>query len=206
MAEKALTDLMEKVVQDRQKREEEFAAERARREEEIQSERARLEEERGAREKEVQRQMDFMQEQVERLMKMVESSTATDSSKLATSSRLGVKLVALNEKDDIEAYLVTFERIMEGQKIEKTNWAHYLAPQLTGRAQLAFAALPSADASNYDALKAAILTRYDINEEAYRRRFRSASRGRGETNRELAIRMMDLQAKWLRNCKTIEDI
>ena len=95
---------------------------------------------------------------------------------------------------------------MEGQKIEKANWAHYLAPQLTGKAQLAFAAIPSADASNYDALKAAILICYDINEEVYRRRFRSAARGRGETNRELAVRMMDLQAKLLRGCKTVEEI
>ena len=30
---------------------------------------------------------------------------------------LQVKLVALSEKDDIEAYLVTFERIMEAYKV-----------------------------------------------------------------------------------------
>ena len=95
---------------------------------------------------------------------------------------------------------------MEGQRIEKANWAHYLAPQLTGKARLAFAALPSTDASNYNALKAAILIRYDINEEAYRCRFRSATRGRGETNCELAVRIMDLQAKWLQGCKTVEEM
>ena len=206
MAEKRLAELMEQMIQDRREREQEVAAERARREEEIRAERARLEEERVTREREVQRQMNFMQEQMNRLMKVVEYSKTGDSSKLAPGSKLSVKLVALAEKDDIEAYLVTFERIMEGQKIEKANWAHYLAPQLTGKAQLAFAALPSADASNYDALKAAILIRYDINEEAYRRRFRSAARGRGETNRELAVRMMDLQAKWLRGCKRVEEI
>ena len=62
------------------------------------------------------------------------------------------------------------------------------------------------DSGSYDKIKTAILQRYDINEEAYRRRFRSASRKEGESNRELAIRMMDWQGKWLRECKTIEDV
>ena len=54
-----------------------------------------------------------------------------------------------------------FERMMEGQKIEKANWTQYLAPQLTGGVHLAFAALPSKDSGVYDTLKAAILTRYE---------------------------------------------
>ena len=71
---------------------------------------------------------------------------------------MGVKLVPLTEKDDIEAYLVTFERIMGAHKVDKSRWPHYLAPQLTGRAQLAFAALPTIDSDDYEAIKAAILT------------------------------------------------
>ena len=38
---------------------------------------------------------------------------------------------------------------------------------------------------------------YDIHEEAYRRRFRTVKREEGESNRELAVRLMDLQGKWL---------
>ena len=81
-----------------------------------------------------------------------------------------------------------------------------LAPQLTGKAQLAFAALSSTEAKDYDAIKAAILARYDVNEETYRRRFRSAVKQRDETYRELSIRLLDLQNKWLRNCTSIEDV
>lgn len=51
---------------------------------------------------------------MERLMKIVEDSKR---SKLAAGSKLSVKLVALTEKDDIEAYHMTFERIVEGQRI-----------------------------------------------------------------------------------------
>ena len=117
-----------------------------------------------------------------------------------------MKLVPLTERDDIEAYLETFERIMAAHQVEKDCWPQYLAPQLTGRAQLAFAALPVDDLGSYDAIKLDILQRYDITEEAYRRRFRSAVRGSGETNRELAVRLMDLLGKWLKECNSVEEV
>ena len=76
-------------------------------------------------------QMEVMQAHTERLMKVEEDSKATSAAK-TIGELSGVKLVLLSEKDDIEAYLVTFERIMEAHKVGKERWAHYLAPQLTG--------------------------------------------------------------------------
>ena len=188
--------MMAQLVEDRSRREEEIAVERARREEE-----------RVAREREVRERMEEMQAHVERLMKVVEESKSTTVASRSVHNELsGVKLVPLSERDDIEAYLVTFERIMKAHKVDEDRWAHYLAPQLTGRAQLAFAAVPTADSAKYEAIKAAILQRYDINEEAYRRRFRTAARGDGETNREHAVRLMELQRKWLKDCTTVEGL
>ena len=117
---------------------------------------------------------------------------------------LDVKLIPLSAKDDIEAYLVTFERIMVAHEIRKDQWPYQLAPQLTGKAQLAFAVMSSTEAKDYDAIKAAVLARYDVNEETYRRRFRSATKQRDETYRELSIRLLDLQNKWLRNCTSVK--
>ena len=130
-------------------------------------------------------------------MKVVADSKSTPVTKIK-GELSGVKLVPLSEKDDIEAYLVTFERVMEAHKVEKERWAHYLAPQLTGGAQRAFTAVPTTESANYDSIKAAILQRYDINEEVYRRRFRTTTRAAGETNREYAVKLMDLQRKWLK--------
>ena len=48
---------------------------------------------------------------------MVERSVSAAGAK--TPAELGIKLVALRESDDIEAYLVTFERIMAAHKIER---------------------------------------------------------------------------------------
>ena len=52
-----------------------------------------------------------------------------------------IKLTKLSENDGVEAYLMTFERMMEDYRVEKSKWAYLLAPQLTGKAQLAYAAM-----------------------------------------------------------------
>ena len=54
--------------------------------------------------------------------------------------------------------------------------------------------LNAMDASDYTALKAAILQRYDINEETYRQRFRAAKIGNGESPPALATCLADLAA------------
>ena len=164
-------------------------------------ERAQQETDMTRREREVQVQMTIMQQHMESLLQVVNESTAT--AKLPHRA-LDVKLVPLSAKDDIEAYLVTFERIMSAHEIRKNQWPYHLAPQLTGKAQLAFAAMSSTEAKDYDAIKAAILARYDVNEETYRRQFRSAVKQRDEMYRELSIHLLDLQNKWLRNCTTVK--
>ena len=57
---------------------------------------------------------------------------------------------------------------MQAHEIPENRWAIHLAPQLTGKVQLAHAAVSPADVGDYSAVKAAILARYDINTEAYR--------------------------------------
>ena len=52
----------------------------------------------------------------------------------------------------------------------------------------------------------AILIRYGINEEEYRRQFWSAKRKNGETNREIGVRLTGWQGKWLKEFEDIEDI
>ena len=110
-----------------------------------------------------------------------------------------VKLQKLAEKDDMEAYLTTFERVMQAYEVAPERWAYKLAPKSTGRAQQAYAAMPAEEAGDYEALKIAILRRYDICEETYRQRFRGAERKEDETYRELAVRVMDLLTKWMKD-------
>ena len=112
----------------------------------------------------------------------------------------------LADRDDIEAYLTTFERLMSAYNIPKDRWIFKLAPQLSGKAQQAYAALTTEDALEYDGVKAAILRRYDITEETYRQRFREITKNVVESHRDVSIRLGDLANKWLKGLTTVEQV
>ena len=143
-----------------------------------------------------------MQANMEALMRVVERTHATEAEPVRTTASrpkvADLKLSKLTESDDIEAYLATFERMMEAYEVEERRWAFQLAPQLTGKAQQAYAAMPQSSAGKYADVKAAILRRYDINEETYHQRFRGVARKENETYRELAVRVVDLLTKWMK--------
>ena len=106
-----------------------------------------------------------------------------------------ITLTKLTEGDDIEDYLTAFERLMTMYHIDRAQWVAKLAPQLSGRALQAYAAMPTSDSLVYDEVKKALLTRYGISEETYRQRFRIARRKKGEACMELATRLTDLFRK-----------
>ncbi|KAL5506611.1 hypothetical protein EMCRGX_G008294 [Ephydatia muelleri] len=100
----------------------------------------------------------------------------------------------------MQAYMDNLAKLVEGTAVQrsrgseitvKPNWPLLLSPS---------------DSGNYEKIKAAILIRYGINDEEYRRRFRSGRRKDGETDRELAVKLMEWQAKWLKECHTVEDV
>ena len=55
----------------------------------------------------------------------------------------------LAEGDDIKDYLTTYERLMTMHHVDKAQWVAKLAPQLSGRALQAYAAMPSSDSLVY---------------------------------------------------------
>eukprot|EP00731_Ephydatia_muelleri_P002993 Em0001g2993a len=141
--------------------------------------------------------METMKSHIDNLMSMIKAQPVAKS-----GAELSVKLVALKDYDDIESYLITFERIMAAHKVGKERWPHYLAPQLAGKAQLAFAALSITEVGEYEANA----IRYNINEEAYSNRFRTEKRKDGETNREFSVRLMDLLQKWMKGKTSVDEI
>ena len=117
-----------------------------------------------------------------------------------------VKLNKLTVEDGIEAYLTTFEWMMEGYGVNRARWSYRLASNLTGKVQQAFVALPATEVGDYNQFKAAILKRYDVNQETYRQRFCSAKRVTDESYSELAVCLTDLATKWTKDCRSVEDI
>jgi hypothetical protein len=73
------------------------------------------------------------------------------------------RLTKVGPDDDVEAYLETFERTAQRENWPVEQWAHIVAPFLTGPAQQASQDLPAEAARQYPALKQAILAYYGHN-------------------------------------------
>ena len=95
----------------------------------------------------------------------------------------------IDEKDELESYLLSFECYAENASWEKDTWAIKLTVLLTGRAMDVYTRMSDADASDYDKLKKALLTRYNYTEDGYRKRFREATPETEETPDQFIIRL-----------------
>eukprot|EP00731_Ephydatia_muelleri_P002480 Em0001g2480a len=211
MCDEGIADLMKVLIEDRKSRDARFEEERKRQLQAAELEKAQ------------------MREQMEMLRKLVEDSRRTEETR-TPAGRVGkegeAKLVKLSEQDDIhsaKSHIVRGDRCLKdyGFRLSQarvdsaecfysncTNKSitRACSVYLTGKAQLAFAAMRAEDTGSYRCLIDAILRRYDISEETYRRRFREAVKKEEETVSELTVRLNDLLQKWTKECKTVEDI
>ncbi|XP_077133718.1 uncharacterized protein LOC143788177 [Ranitomeya variabilis] len=82
------------------------------------------------------------------------------------------------EKDgDLDTFLRAFEKACRQYRLPTDEWARYLTPGLRGKALEAFAALPQEQDGDYEATKQALVTKYQLTPEVYRRKFRNLQRG-----------------------------
>ncbi|XP_036006817.1 uncharacterized protein LOC118567000 [Fundulus heteroclitus] len=93
---------------------------------------------------------------------------------LARGSRTIIepKFLPLSTDDDIEHFLTTFERMAQVCRWARDEWAVRLVPLLTGKARTAYVLMDMADSEDYEKVKEAILAKYEITADTYRRRFR----------------------------------
>ena len=103
----------------------------------------------------------------------------------------------IHEKDELDSYLLRFERYAENASWEKDTWAIKLSALLTGRAITVYTRMSDADASDYDKLMKALLMRYNYTEDGYRKRFREATPETEETPDQFVIRLKNYLVKWL---------
>ena len=80
------------------------------------------------------------------------------------------RIPAFNEgKEEMDSYLLRFERYATAQKWEPDTWATGLSALLQGKALDVNALIPEDYALNYDKLKVALLKRYELTEEGFKR-------------------------------------
>ena len=92
-------------------------------------------------------------------------------------------------KDDLDAYLQRFERFATTAKWEKTGWASKLSALLSGRALEVYSPLSEEAAQDYDRVKLALMKRYDLTEDGYRRKFRASKPEVDESPEQFIVRL-----------------
>ena len=109
----------------------------------------------------------------------------------------GPKLPWFDEdKDNMDSYLSRFERYaaLQGWKIDQ--WSLHLSALLKGKALDVYSRLPTEDSLDYEKLKTALLKRFELTEEGFRKRFRAARPEKGETFIQYVSRSKNYLQRW----------
>jgi len=101
-----------------------------------------------------------------------------------THQRIGVKgpkMPCLDDRsDDMDSFLHRFEVHAESQGWNKGQLAVYLSALSTGKALEVYSRLPVKDAQDYEILKDALPKRFNLTEEGFKQKFKSATAEVGE--------------------------
>ena len=100
-------------------------------------------------------------------------------------------------KDDLDAYLKRFERFATTAKWEKTGWASKLSALLSRRALEVYSRLSEEAVQDYDRVKLALMKRYDLTEDGYRRKFRASKPEVDESHEQFIVRLDRYLLRWL---------
>ena len=106
-------------------------------------------------------------------------------------------MAPFDERDDMDSYIFRFERYAELQNWNPNDWAVYLAALLRGKALEVYARLTEEGSKDYKTLKEALLRRYQLTEDGYKRRFHSAKSDQGESPPQFIARLKKYLLRWI---------
>jgi len=108
------------------------------------------------------------------------------------------KLPSFDEdKDEIDAYLLRFERYANQMGWPRESWSLYLSALLKGKALAVYSRLPTGEGEKYDVLKAELLRRFELTEEGFKRKFQTAVCEAGESPFQFVTRIKSYLDRWL---------
>ncbi|GFN90364.1 hypothetical protein PoB_001687000 [Plakobranchus ocellatus] len=124
----------------------------------------------------------------------------------ARSSDAGAKHPKLpsfqDGRDDLDIWLTRFERFAESNGWSREKWSSSLCALLTGRALDCYGRLSAEQAKDYDKVKEALMKRYDMTEDGYRRKFRTCKPAEGESPDMFIVRIVTYLERWTELSKT----
>ena len=194
----------------REKEEREAHKEREERERQVQKER----EERQAQKEKEERDREAQKEKEERAynleiermyqeVKLKELNVKSGSGEPEVRTKASIpKLPPFDEsRDEMDSYLRRFERYATAQKWDRGTWATSLSALLRGRALDVYALMSLATAQDYDELKAALLRRFDMTEDGFKKKFRSSRPDLAETFTQFTVRLSSYFTRWIEMAK-----
>ena len=103
----------------------------------------------------------------------------------------------IDGKDEMDSYLERFERFARSNNWEEGIWSTSLSALLSGKALDVYSRLSEEEASDYKKLKEALLKRYDLTEDGYRKKFRNCAPQQGETSEQYVFRIKTYLNRWI---------
>ena len=108
-----------------------------------------------------------------------------------------VKLVPKFSQNDVETFLLSFEKVPALNNFPPDKYAAISQAYLTGKALNDFTELSVEECRDYTTLNAALLQAYSVVPEVCRKRFRNLSKLYTETYSEFAFRLSTQFTRWL---------
>ena len=141
-------------------------------------------------------EIEKLQSESERLNKQRSVSSEDQQAALGQASKNAVARTKapvlpsfVDEKDNLDSYLLRFERYATVAGWERSDWATHLSPLLPGRALDVYSGLSGEQAKDNDKLQKALLQRYDFADQVYRERFQRAKPEEQESPSQFIVRI-----------------
>ena len=107
-----------------------------------------------------------------------------------------IRLVPPFQAKEVDKYFAHIEKVADSLNWPKESWVLLLQSVLVGKAQEIYGSLSVEQSSNYEHVKEAILTDYELVPEAYRQKFRNYLKFDSKTHVEFAREKENLFNRW----------
>jgi len=172
---------------------------------EIQLERDRMELERVREQERARIEVARINLETERLRQTQSQQQQQQQSnfKVQEAAKLLPKLI--NEQD-IETFIIAFERIAHVNNWPKSQWPAILQTQLKGKALKVFSEMPLSECQDYDILKTRLIATYELVPEHYRKKFRSLTKVSNDSYTDFAFKLSNLFKRWLEGLNAYNNV
>ena len=102
-----------------------------------------------------------------------------------------------SDKDNLDAYLLRFERYAKIKGWNKSNWAISLSSLLDGKALDVYSRLSSEFADDYERLKKVLLGSFHLDEDGFRAKFFSTKQAKDETFEQYVTKVGNYFDRWV---------